>query len=150
MHDEKTAEKLKIIHANLVAKYQERYPKLSDFRIRDVKLDRLGGSFALVEYEDGPDHCEEICFVTKDNLPDIADSDRHLLDIILRQVDRKPLLQQIFAREVVAGVVFFVVVIGVMFAMFTDAKSVNDPVLTILGSLAGTAGGFFFGSTKAT
>lgn len=148
MNEERVAERVNLIRANLASKYKDRYKDVTEFKVRDVKLDKLGGSFALVEYVDDGDECEEICFVGKDNIPEIADSDRHLLEIILRQVDRKPLLQQLFAREVVAGVVFFVVVIGVMIAMFTDAKSVNDPVLTILGSLAGTAGGFFFGATK--
>lgn len=148
MSAEETAKRIQAIQENIVAAYDKKYPNNRDLRIKDIKLDMLGGSFALVEYKDGPDEVEEICFVNSENVPEIADSDKHLLEIILRQVNVRHLFERIFARDIIAGFAFLAVIGGVLVALFRDVNAVNSQVLPILGSLAGTAAGFYFGASK--
>lgn len=136
------------IRENVERDYKSKYPQLTAISIPSVVLEKIGGHFALVKWEAPNEQYEEICFVRSDLEPEIADSDRHLLDILIRQIQEPTTLERIFSKNVISGAVFLLVVISLFFSFYANPN--NKEILAIIGSIAGAAGGFFFGSQKTT
>jgi len=131
----------------VTAAYLKDEPEFKNVRITEVVLDAFGGNLAVVKYEE-PDGSrnDEICFVGPEGRVRIFETTEELA----RELERKakaPLLERLFTRPIMSGVVFVFLLVAVFITGFDS--NFSSQALSILGSVVGVAAGFFFGSGKA-
>ena len=127
--------------------YLRQYPSWTNVVVTEVVEDTFGGALAVVRAatEESPMH-EEVCFVYPEGTVRIFFSTEELARF-LEQKAKTPLLERIFSRPVLSGMVFLIALIAVIVMGMRDPKA--DPqALSIIGSLVGVAAGFFFASSQ--
>jgi hypothetical protein len=110
-------------------------------------IDTFGGNLAVIAYktEKGTES-DEMCFIDPEGDVRIFSTTEECVRF-LEQKAKAPLLERIFTRPVMSGVVFVFLLVAVFIVgFFTNFR---PEALSILGSVVGVAAGFFFGSGKA-
>lgn len=88
---------------------------------------------------------DEVCFVPVDGKVRIFDTTIELARFLEERANAS-WLERVFNRSVLTGLVFLILILAIFVSGFFDFDS---KALAILGSVVGSAGGFFFASEKS-
>jgi hypothetical protein len=107
----------------------------------------FGGFLAVVIFNiaQGPDN-DEICFVYPEKSVQIFSTTEELARFLELKA-KAPLLERLFTRPIMSGVIFCFLLVAVFIVGFVT--NFRPEALSILGSVVGVAAGFFFGTGKA-
>lgn len=129
----------------VIAEYKKRYPSWTAVLVTEVVQDTFGGDLAVVraKTQSGEEN-EEVCFAYPEGTVRIFSSTEELARFLELKA-KAPLLERMFTRPILSGVVLMGLLLGV-FAL--GWKGNFDPqALAILGSVLGLAAGYFFGTS---
>lgn len=129
----------------VTSEYKARYPKWTDISVTEVVLDTFGGNLAVVRAitESGAEN-EEVCFAYPERTVRIFSTTEELARFLELKA-KAPILERVFTRPVLSGMVLVGLLLGV-FAL--GWRGGFDPqALAILGSVLGLAAGYFFGTS---
>jgi hypothetical protein len=130
----------------VIAAYQKEPDEFKNVRVSEVVADAFGGNLAVVKYQkqDGSPN-DEICFISPEGSVRVFETTEELARY-LEQKAKAPLLERLFTRPIMSGIVFVFLLVAVFITGFN--KDFRPEALSILGSVVGVAAGFFFGSGK--
>ncbi|SRR6266404_4410648 len=139
---------IKQIRELVTKEYEVRYPKWTDVIVTDVVLDTFGGNLAVVRAttEAGTEN-EEVCFAYPEGTVRIFSTTEELARFLELKA-KAPLLERLFTRPVLSGIVLLLLLVLIFIIGFVG--TFNAQALAILGSVIGLAAGYFFGSSTKT
>jgi hypothetical protein len=135
------------IQERVLNKYKQIYPDWKNTRVTEA-IPAFGGTLYVVRGQPPvPFENEEICYVSPEGGTTIFGTTEELARF-LEQKTQTPWLERLFYHPTLSGAVFLLVLVGIFFAGFHHPDRFSKEALSILGSIAGLAAGFFFGSAK--
>jgi hypothetical protein len=109
----------------------------------------FGGDLAIATYIVGEnERVSDIIYIDKSKCPHIFETTQELL-LFLRDKSRFRIVEAVFETKLFPGFIFLGLLMAMCWLGSQGTGSLNDKVLTILGSVIGLAAGMFFGRQHA-
>src|SRR5262245_44086251 len=132
----------------VLPKYKQLYPDWENTRITEVIPDTFGGTLVVVRGQPKEKlENEEICYVSPERGVTIFSTTEELARF-LEEKAQTPWLERLFYRSHISGTVFLLLLVAIFVAGFYHPSNFSEQALNALGSVAGLAAGFFFGSAR--
>lgn len=138
-----------ILEKAVTDRYKKKYPLWTDLKVEEVVDPAFGGAIVVVQAKDeNKIPADEICFVHPGNKVRVFETTTELAHFLEARAATPPLLERIFSQPVMSGIIFLLLLVALCVLAVWKKDLVNDHIATILGSVVGTAAGFFFGTNK--